>query len=245
MTLAELLKALNAAKAALEADPENEELKTKVDEAQAAYDAKKQEDDQEDEDEGDLDDSKWDEKTAAYIKKLRKEAADNRAKKKDLASQLKVSEEQKRAILKAAGIETEESDPTETLKKTTQANETLALRNAILEKAVAYGVGNDKLKYFQFLVMDAMENLEEGEELDEEALETLAKQCRSKGMGNTSVNGKGGKGGNPNPDDDKNKEVTVGKFITMNMGQKEELYRSNPDLYKRLTSEARRTGKLI
>lgn len=245
MTLAELKKLLDAAKLALEADPENAELKTKVEEAQAAYDAKAGE---EGGDEGgEPDESKLDAKTLSYIKKLRKEAADNRAKKKDLASQLKASEEQKRKILAAAGITDESEAPEEKLKKTTAANETLAFRNAILEKAIAFGVANDQVKYFQFLVMDKMEALEDGEELSDEDLQNIASQCKKagKGSGNTSVNGKGGKSGEAPPPEGGNAKTTLPMFLKMNMGEKEAFYKSNPDEYKAFVAEARRTNRLI
>lgn len=247
-TLEELKKILDAALAASKADPENEELKTKAEEAQAAYDAKKQEEDEDQDDESKPDESKWDKSTAAYIKKLRKEAADNRTKKKDLASQLKDSEEKRKAILKAAGIEDESEKPEEKLKTAVSANEGLAFENAVMQHALKNGVGSDQLKYFQFLVADRISTLEEGEELSEDEIAELAKQARKaggKGPANTGV-GNGGKGGTtPPPAGNGGGEVTLGKFVRMNMGEKEKFYRENPDAYKSLMKEARQKNMLV
>lgn len=198
----------------------------------------------------DSDDSAWDEKTKAYIAKLRGENAKHRTKAKELGSQLSQSEEQKKAILKAAGIEIEEGDPAVLLQETQAATHALAFRNAILESAVANGVGADSLEFYQFLVEKRAGELGEDEELSEEHMAEIVQKVNARGAngGTTSVgvgqkSGQGNPGGPPKPGS--SGELTLDKFCKMNMSEKSELYGKNPALYGQLSQEARRTNRLI
>lgn len=237
---------MEADKAALDKAPENAELKTKFDAAKKLYDdaVKAAADDES----GDEDESGWDDKTKAYIQKLRKEAADNRTKAKDLKSKLSSEEEKRKAILKAAGIETEEENPAEQLKGQKAVTNQLLFRNAILESAVEHGITGENLDYYQFLVTKEAEKLEEGAELsDEQMAGIVAKVKRAGGSGaaNTSVNGKDGKGSGKAPNPDGSGAVTLGQFAKMNITQKSELYTKNPDLYSTLMNEARQKNMLV
>lgn len=247
MTLKELKALLDAAIAALEADPENAELKTKVEEAQAAYEAKVAEEGEEGNEE-DPDESALDAKTKAYLAKLRKENAKYRVEAKDSKSKLKAEEEKRKAILKAAGIELEEEEPAEKLKKVSETNNNLQFRNAILETAVAHGVGSESLKYFQFLMSEAVEELGEDEELTDEKIAELVSEAKTKGGGkgkaNTSV-GNGGKGGKEPPKPGASDKITLEKFTRMTMTEKSDLYTKNRALYEELANEARKKKVLV
>ena len=247
MTLEELKAALAEAKAKFEADQKNQALKQALDDAQKAYDdavaeaeADKSKDDPSD------DESKWDDKTKAYIKKLRDENATHRNKSKDLASKLKLSEQQKKDVLKAIGIEDESEKPEEKINKLTATTQQLEFDRAILESALEHGIGKDDLKYYKYLMSDAVSQLKEGEELSDEQLAEIlaeAKKGRSKGAANTTV-GKG-KSGKEEPPPGNSKEVTLDQFCKMSITEKSNLYLKNPDKYAELRDEAKSKKRLV
>lgn len=259
MTLEELLAALKEAEKASKADPSNKALAMATAQAQKAYDDKKAEQDDEDDDDeedppepkddpapGDLDETKLDDKTKQYLAKLRKENASHRNKNKSLKDSLKGSEEKRKAILKAAGIEVDEESAEDKLAKREQELNQSAFRAAILESAVENGIGKDSLEFFEFLVSKAAADLEDGDELsDEQMAEIVAKAKKQKAPANTTVNGGKGKNNNaPAPSGD-DKTVTLAKFVRMSMGEKSKLYESNKDLYAELVAEAKAKRMLI
>lgn len=264
MTLEELLKAWEAAEAALKLDPKNADLKQKALDAKAAYDAKKSESDEDDDDDGaddedddDEDDPEdklkklTDEEKLKLIKKLRQENAKSRVKGKELASKLKVSESQKKEMLKAAGIEVEDdSDPTEKVKSLTAENQGKDFKLAVLESAVKNGIPGDAVKYFEFLVAQAINELPEDEEFEfsdenEKLQEIIAEvKARKKTGANTSVGGDG-KGGKKPPKPGASGEVSLGQFIRMSMMEKDKLYREQPEVYNLLVQEAKSQKKLV
>lgn len=244
MTLEELLAALETAQAELAKDPENAELKAKVEEAKKAYETEKaKSDDPDDDDSAEMDESKLDEKTKRYLAKLRKENANHRSKAKDLKSKLSESEEKRRAILKAAGIEDESDTPEQKLKAREAELEQIAVRQAILELAIQNGVNKDNLEFFEFLVSKEAQKLGEGEELGDEQIAEIVKKVKksgSKGTANSTVEG----GKNPPPSGGPT-EVTLDKFVRMSISEKSLLYEKNRDLYERLVQEAKAKKKLI
>lgn len=246
MDLEDLLKAMEAAKATALAKPDDKALQTAFAEAEKAYnDAKAAAEADPNNEEHLEDDPKLDEKTKAYIAKLRKENASARTKNKDLASKFKISEDQKKAILKAAGIETEEDDPAEKIKTLSAQSDQLALRSTILESAIQQGIKADDLEFYQFLVSKALADLKDEEELDEEKLAEIVKKVNkasTKGAGSSVGTGKDGKKP-PNPEG--NGEVTLDQFIRMSITEKSVLYEKNPDLYKELVAEAKAKRKLV
>jgi hypothetical protein len=251
MTLAQLLEAMNAAKAALEAKPEDEALKTKYEEAKAAYEAKKAEEEGDDEDEDSLDESSLDEKTKKYIAKLRKENGNHRTKAKDLKSKLQTSEEQKKAILKAAGIEFEDEKPEEKLKSLSAQNEQLLFEKALSESALSHGIPAEGFKYYKFLMTEALGELDEGEELSDERIDEIVQEAKGfkggkKPPANSSVNGGGNGGGNPPPPKKEGDNVvTLDKFLAMGTLAKSDLYLKSRALYEQLYAEAKAKKKLV
>ena len=240
MTLEELRLAMEAAAAEAAKAPDDETLKTKAADAKTAYEAKLSE-----EPSDDLDESKQDEKTKAYIAKLRKENASYRTKAKDLASKVKSTEESKKAILKAAGIESEDDKPEEQLKTWKAQSQTHEFRAAILERALENGIGKDDLEYFEFLINKAAASLEEGEELSDEQITELAGKAKKsqKTGASTTVTGDGK--GKEAPAPGSSGTVTLDKFTAMSITQKDELYLTNRDLYISLVTEARNKRKLV
>lgn len=249
---------MNAAKAAFEADPKNKALEAKFNEAKQAYDtAKAAADDEEDDEDPNAnpaneddppgeDDSKWDDKTKALIKKLRNENAKHRTKGKELASTLKTEKERSKAILKAAGVDVEDEKPEEKIEKLTNSTNELAFRNTILEVAIEHGVPKDKVKYFTFLVQEATSALEEGEELSEDDVKALAKEAKGmqKKKANSSINGaEGDEGGDPPPAE--GDKITLDSFCSMSITEKSKLYEKQPAVYEALAKQAKAKKRLI
>ena len=248
MDLESLKAAMDAALVASQAAATDKKLQAAYAEAKKAYDealAKSKEDVEDDPEDDDPTEEKLDEKTKAYLAKLRKENAGHRTKAKDLASQLKISEDQKKAVLKAIGIESDDSKPEDKIKALSVESQQLAFRSAILESAVQHGIGKDDLEFFEFLVAKGVGELEEGEELSEDAMTAIVTKVTKAGKGkaNTSVGTGDGKG--KKPAGDKDGEVTLAKFITMSITEKSKLYTDNVDLYTSLITEAKRQKKLV
>lgn len=244
MKLQKLLEAMTAAKAALDAKPEDAALKTAHDEAKKAYDDAKAAADAGDEEEPD--ESKLDDKTKAHLKKLRDENAKHRLKNKDLTSQLGVSEAQKKAILKAAGIESEEEKPEEKLKASQTKNQELEFRSAILEMALENGIPKEDVKFFTFLVQEATATLKDNEELSDEKMAEIVADVQKRGGGKASTSVGGGKGdkGSKTPEGGKG-GITLDMFCKMTFSEKAKLYGENPDLYTQLKDEAKAKNRLI
>jgi hypothetical protein len=246
MTLEELLKALEEAKVKAEAAPDDEALKTALSEAQAAYDAEKAKvDGGGNPDPDKLDESKMDKATKEYIAKLRAENAKHRTKGKDLASRLMASEEQKKEILKAAGIQVEEDKPEEKLKVLQAETQTKDFRLAVLESAIAHGIPKDRVKYYQFLITEATESLEEGEELsDDELAKIVAEVKKAPAKANSSVGSEDGKGGGTPPPGSSD-GMTLEKFCSMSITEKSKMYEKTPALYEEFLKLAKAKKKLV
>jgi hypothetical protein len=186
---------------------------------------------------GESEDSKLDPKVQKMLKDLRDENAKHRTKNKELGAQ---SAKLKQALVEAGIIQDDEEAPEEKVKALSQENNSLAVKSALLEAAVEHGVPKDSLKYFSFLVSDRMSQLQDGEEVTEEEIASLASEAKARsasksGVQNSSV-GNSGKG-TPNPGG--KGDVTVDQFVRMNMGEKSKIFTENPALYDKLMSEAR------
>jgi len=244
MTLEQLKAALDAALAALAADKENADLQGKAEAAQAAYDAKKAEEDGGSDD--DLDESKFDEKTKAYLAKLRKENASHRTKGKELASKLTAEQKRTKDILKAAGIETEEDKPEEKIKALSEQTSNLVFRNAILTSALEQGIPKSGIKYYQYLITEASGELEENEELSDEKLKEIVAEVKKSFSGKTATSTVTGKDGKiietPNPEAG---GVTFEKFCAMGIIEKSKLYEKNPGQYEEFMKLAKSKKKAV
>lgn len=189
--------------------------------------------------------------TKAAIEALRKENAASRKAKKDLESKFNGVNERFSKLEKGLkGLFGEGDDdipPEERVSKLSQANQELEGRTALLELAYENDIPKDSVKYFSFLVSEAVDGLKEGEELSEDALAEIVKDVRAKAASpRTSVGGKGDGTGNPPPakDPSSGDDMTVEQFVKLNMGEKTKLFRDNKDLYTRLMVQAKEQRKI-
>jgi len=152
--------------------------------------------------------------------------------------------------LAAAGIVEDDEKPEEKLKTATEQNNSLAFRNAVLETAVAHGIPNEKLKYFQYLMSEAVSELEDGDELSDEKLEEIVKECKIGGgkqdKANSTVKRKD-KDGNPieDPPPGEKGDMTLEKFLRMGVVERSALYLKSPGVYEEFKKQAKAKGKLV
>ncbi len=168
------------------------------------------------------------------IKDLRSESAKHRTNNNNLTTRLDKFESGLKNLFGEGG----DDQTTEEKLDALQGNyESSVTRNAILELALDNGIsGKENVEYFEFLMNKAMSNLKEGEELSAETLESIVSQSTpSKGNATTSTKKDGTQGKGP---DENNDEVTQEEFNKMGMTQKSMLYRTKPELYKKLLAGA-------
>ena len=253
MTPEELKALWEAAKAKADAAPTDKVLATEAVKALKAYDdavaeAAKAGDPPPVEDKVDgLDESKLDEKTKAYLAKLRGENAKHRLKSKDLTSKLDAEQVRVKSILKAAGIEDPSEKPEEQVKALTSTSENLAFNNAVLEMALEHGIPAGQVKYFKFLVSEAASALGENDELSEEDILKLATEAKKgaapAGKANTGLGGAGGSVKPPPPEIPG--AISLDEFCRMSITEKSVLYTKNVDLYTKLLTEAKAKKRLV
>lgn len=189
--------------------------------------------------EGDqLDVDKLPDSAKKLIKTLRDENAKHRTKNKELGDK---TGKLKQALVEAGIIENDEEAPEEKIKNLSEQNQGLVLKSVLLEAAVEHSVPKGSLKYFQFLINEKLEGLQDGEEVTDEDIAALAEEAKGfsgsgKSGGNSSVDGKG-KGSAPAPGG--NGAVTVDQFVLMNIAEKSVLFQKSPDVYNKLMSQAR------
>jgi galactokinase len=184
----------------------------------------------------------WDEKTAAYIKKLRAENASFRTKASSLET--KVAELQgslgklQVGMKKALGLgdEGDDTPPEQKLEALTQHSETLAVQNAVLGIALENGIPASQLEYFQYLMGKKLASLADDEEMTEEDVDALVAEAKSKGAPGVTTTGAGGSGNAPQPGS-KN-AVSLEQFVKMTVSEKSQLYGQQPEMYKALMAEA-------
>lgn len=255
MDLESLKAAWDEAQAEADASPNDKGLVKAAADAKAAYEAAKAEAEEGDPspnpgEDDKIDESKFDDKTKKYLAKLRGENAKHRTSNKDLKSKLNLSETQKKKMLEAAGIVVDDEKPEEKLKTAREQNNTLVFNNAVLETAVAQGVPAEKLKFFRFLMSEAVSELEEGDELDDEKIAEIVKECKGgkAGKANSTVK-KFDKDGKeikaPSPDQNTGDGPSLEEFCSMGPVAKSKLYLKNEAAYTRLYNEAKSKGKFI
>lgn len=251
--LKKLKAALDAAKKALDAKPEDEALKAALEKAQKEFDealAASEDDEEEDEsdeqeeskDKGDKLDTLTPEQLKKLVKDLRKENGDKRGKVKTLTEG---HNKLKQALVDAGIIENDEESPEEKLKVSSMQSEAMTMRAAILESAIEHGVGKEGLDYFTFLVEKKAASLGEDEELTADDLAEIAKEVSSKsGKGGGTTGAGGGNGGGSPPPGGKG-GTTLEQFTKMSIAEKSKLYSENRDLYNKLIAEAKDKKVLV
>lgn len=191
-----------------------------------------------------VDESKWDESTRNYIKSLRDESAKHRTKGKELQTQLgKLTgevEALKGGLRKALGGEVDDnSSPEEQVNQLTSQNEQMAFRLALMESGLEHGItSKDQLEYYEFLVQKKASELEEEEEISEEAMTEILTKVKGfskpQGTSTTSVVGK-----KPGPTDSSNQAVSVEAFAKMSITEKSALYSKDQAQYTQLMAAAK------
>lgn len=185
------------------------------------------------------------EEANSYIKNLRTENANHRTKNKELTSKFSAMEGTLSKLKQALGGEDgEEIDPAEALGAYQAENEALKTDKALTDLALENDIPPKQTKYFKYLVAERLSELEEGEELDEEALAEIMQEVR--GL-DAKKKGKTGTGLNDDhrPSDDGNGgDPTAEDFGNMDMNARNSLYVKNPPLYTKLFNEAKAKGLL-
>lgn len=176
------------------------------------------------------------------IKDLRSESAKNRTDNKTIRGEF---DSLKKGMAKALGIE-DDAKPEDKIADLNGQNSSLTFQNAILSVAVQNGIGEKQMDYFSFLMEKAVEKLDEGQELSDDQLAELVKKAKAQGgvSSDSSVDDTGGDGKPPkNPDS--SGDMTLEQFCALNIIEKSSLYRTKPDVYNRLVSQAKAKGVLI
>ncbi len=193
----------------------------------------------------DQDDAGWDDKTKAYIQKLRKEAADGRTKSKAHSTELATLKEQfsklQTGMKKALGIE-DDASPEEKAAALGEENASLAFKTAVLESALDHGIPKEQLGYYEFLIHQKAGELAENEELSDEHMSAILEQVKAVSGKTTTTRTSPASPANPsaaNPS-----ALTVEKFAKLTVSEKSALYVKDQATYTALMAEAK-SKKLI
>jgi hypothetical protein len=217
-------------------------------------------------DDADSDDSadmsSWSpDKVKGYVKNLRKENAryrkDSKASKTELAELRKQVTGMQTSVAKALGLkEGEEMSPEEQAEALSGQLGAQQFKTAVLEAAYNFEVPPQSRDYFEYLVQKEVASLDEGEELDDEALAKIAKKAKVAQGGKTGFStsiskGAGRRDAEDEDDEDESddsnpppskgmKGLTPERFAEMGTIEKTNLFSKNPQLYDKLMAEARR-----
>jgi len=187
-----------------------------------------------------------------YIQKLRKENASYRTRAKNNGSQVEELSERlsmlEGGLKQALGFDDgTELTPEQQVQALNQNLEGAITQNQFLEMAIDNGIGKESKKYFEFLLTDRVNNLEEGEELTDEDIAELALEAKSKTGVNvsTSVPSNGAGDSNTQPNPNPNNEITVEQFSKMTFSEKTDLSLKNRSLYEKLMVQAKEKRMFI
>lgn len=192
----------------------------------------------------DPDEGKWDEKTAGYIKSLRGENARYRTEAKEAKTKLASLEERfgklEGGLKKALGQEeNDEVDPATQVQALTGKVEQYELELQVRDMALEAGITDkEQYEFFRFKLGKALDGLEEGEELSDEAYSDVVasvKKLGGSGQSTTSVT----KTKETKPPKDGEEAFSLDDFSKMTLMEKTELYQKDPTQYQKLMSEAR------
>ena len=176
-------------------------------------------------------------KALAEIKKLRAENAKHRTKNKSLEEQMGKVNGTMTKLKSALGIESEDEDPETQVATLKQQNEALQMQAALSQLCEDNEIPSKGKKYFNFLIAQEFETLDEGEEISEERIAEIAKETKKMFLagGSTGVDASG-KAKDP---DAATGSVSAAQFAKMNVGEKSALYSKDSALYQKLFTEAK------
>lgn len=167
------------------------------------------------------------------IKSLRDENAKHRTKNKELGAG---QEKLKKALVEAGIIEDDEVAPEEKIQGLSAEVYGSQMRNALLEAAIEHEVPKANLKYFQFLITERLEALEDDGELSQEDIAEIALEARKVGGGSaskgTGASSSAGTGKAPAAGGDG--RITQEQFDSMSILEKSDLYTKQPEVYNQL-----------
>jgi hypothetical protein len=213
------------------------EDKKKADDAAAAKPAADAAGAQGDSGDDQLDVDKLPESAKKLIKSLRDENAKHRTKNKELGEgQGKL----KKALVEAGIIEDDEVAPEEKVAGLSQQLQGAQMRTALLEAALEHSVPKESLKYFQFLVAERLEALEDDGELSQDDIAEIAQEAIGKGgAGKAASGGNSSVKGSKAPPAGGDSRVTVDQFDAMTILEKSDLYTKKPEVYQQLFTESK------
>lgn len=187
------------------------------------------------------DESGWDDKTKAYIKKLRDESAKHRTKAKEFETQIGTLNTKfdglQKGLKTALGIEEEGESPEEKIAMLQHTSEAAVFESAVLNIALENQIPADKVAYLKFLISEKAGSLEENQEVDEEMLKAIIDDVKAIAgkpkSSKTSVDGK-----TPPPENGGASATTVEQFAKMSLTEKSQLFQKNPKQYDELMASA-------
>ena len=169
------------------------------------------------------------------IKNLRTENGKYRTERNNSNTSLETIKSQINSIF---GGESDKGTPEEQLSAMQGQFESASYDNAVIGMAYESGIPKDNFEYFSFLVQKETNALSEGQELSDEALDSIVQ--KAKGFGgnnnaNSSVNGTT----TTNNDPQTQTGMTLDSFTSMSLTEKSELYRKSPEIYNTFMKQAR------
>ena len=169
------------------------------------------------------------------VKDLRKENASYRTKAKALEERMGTIESGLKSIF--GGEEGNEIPPEQQLGMAQQQLEAFATQNQILGLAIEHGIPKEGVKYFNYLLNDRIESLEEGEEIGEEDIAALAQEARAKSGGIPGGNTTSVQPNSAPKQGSQSGEVSLEQFGRMTIEERTQLFRKNPNRYHSLMAE--------
>lgn len=167
-----------------------------------------------------------------YIAELRQENASFRKDRNNLSSRLEKFENGFKSMFGEG--EENQVDPAEALPQLESQIQDAMVQNEILNVAIQSGISAEHLDYFNFSMMQALNELEEGDEFTEDMLNEVVSRVKGissgGGMATTSVQGQG-QGQVPHQG---NEQITQEEFNMMTVGEKSALYTKDRAAYDRL-----------
>ncbi len=177
------------------------------------------------------------------IKELREENKQRRLENTTLSEKFSGLEGSLKKVF--GGKDEEKYDPKDVIEELAMRAEQLEVENALITVAHENDIPKDKMNYFSYLLKQATDLLDEGEELPGEEFEKIVNNVKAvsakKGAANSSV----GSGNNRTDSQGGTEGPTYEEFLKMDNVQKTELYRKSPKLYEQYFADSKKKGDLF
>lgn len=176
------------------------------------------------------------------IKDLRAESANNRTKNKGLEEKFNKMQD---GFKSALGLSDDDQvSPEDQVKNLTSSNDSLSMRNAVLEVAIENGLNKEQSEYFEFLLGKEADSLEENGEISEERYDELVTKSKAMGgaSGRPADTSADGDGDTPPVGGSEGDAISLEAFTKMGYADKVSLRKKDSNLYNKLFSEAMSKG---